>query len=72
MNVKTVSFTISSSQKEEQSRVRDTVMKLLCVCTQAMIKIADMLWYDPVSLSLSLSFSLSAHTHTHDAQNYAC
>ncbi len=36
----------------------DTVMMLMCVCKQAAIKTADMLWCDPVSLSLS-------HTHTH-------
>ncbi len=37
INVKTInnvlSFTISSSQKERQSRVTDTVMMLLCVYT---------------------------------------
>ncbi len=48
--------------REEQSRVTDTVMKLLCVCKQAAIKtISDglytPLWCDPVSLSLT-------HTHT--------
>ncbi len=46
-NVKTVnnvlSFTIRSSPKGEQSRVRETVMMRVCVCTQAAIKIADVL-----------------------------
>ncbi len=32
-----LNFTISSSPRQEQSRVTDTVMKLLCVCTQAMV-----------------------------------
>ncbi len=73
MNVKTVnnvlSFTISSSQRGEQSRVTDTVMMLVCVCsTQAAIKTADstVMWPSlslPLSLSLSLSLSL---THTHE------
>ncbi len=62
MNVKTVnnvlSFTISSSQRGEQSHVTDTVMKLVCVWTQSVIKmISDglytPLWCDPISLSLS-------------------
>ncbi len=48
-----VSFTISSSPRGEQSRVTDTVMKLVCICTQAVIKTAD----STVTLSLS-------HTHT--------
>ncbi len=64
MNVKTVnnvlSFTIRSSQRGEQSRVTDTVMMLVCVCKQAAIKIADVLWCDPVSLALTRT-----HTHTH-------
>ncbi len=55
-----LSFTISSSLRGEQSRVTDTVTKLVCVCKQAIIKtISDgvytPLWCDPVSLS---------HTHT--------
>ncbi len=56
---------------EGNSRVTDTVMKLVCVCKQAVIKtISDglytPLWCDPVSLSLSLSLSHTrAHTHTH-------
>ncbi len=71
MNVKTVnnvlSFTISSSPRGEQSRVKDTVMMLVCVCKQATIKtISDglytLLWCYPLSLSLSLS-----HTHTQAA-----
>ncbi len=36
-----VSFTISSSPRGEQSHVTDTVMKLVCVCTQATVKTAD-------------------------------
>ncbi len=32
-----LSFTISSSSRWEQSRVRDTVMMLVCVCTQAAV-----------------------------------
>ncbi len=56
-----VSF-ISSSPKGEQSRVTDTVMMLVCICSaQAAVKtISDglytLLWCDPVPL-----------THTHDA-----
>ncbi len=85
----------SVQAREEQSRVTDTVMKLVCVCTQAaiktisywqytplwpslslsltyththkVIKMADVLWCDPVSLSLSLSLS---HTHTHNAKTH--
>ncbi len=45
--------TISSSPRGEQSHVRDTVMMLVCICTQAAIKTAD----STVTLSLS-------HTHT--------
>ncbi len=46
INVKTVnnvfSFTITSSPKEEQSFVTDTVMMLRCICsTQAVFKKAD-------------------------------
>ncbi len=63
INVNTVnnalSFTISSSPKEEQSHVTDTVMKLVCVCTQAAIRTADFTVMWPC---LSLSHT---HTHTH-------
>ncbi len=71
IKVKTVnnvlSFTISSSPRGEQSHVTDTMMKLVCVCTQAAVKMISEelytpLWCDPLSLSLSLSLSL---THTH-------
>ncbi len=33
----------SVQAREENSRVTDTVMKLVCICTQAAIKIADVL-----------------------------
>ncbi len=56
-----VSFTISSSPRGEQSRMTDTVMKLVCVCKQAAIK---RLTCCDVTLSLSLSLSLT-HTRTH-------
>ncbi len=57
-----VSF-ISSSPRGEQSRVKDTVMMLVCICTQAAVKtISDglytPLWCDPVPLT-------HTHTHTH-------
>ncbi len=58
-----VSF-ISSSLKGEQSRVTDTGMMLVCICsTQAAVKtISDglytPLWYDPVPLT-------HTHTNTH-------
>ncbi len=61
-----VSF-ISSSPKREQSRITDTVMILVCICsTQAAVKtISDRLytpmWCDPVPLSHT-----HTHTHTHD------
>ncbi len=35
---KALSSAISSSPKGEQSHVADTVMKLVCVCTQAVVK----------------------------------
>ncbi len=45
INVKTInnvlSFAISSSPKEEQSRMTDTDLMLVCICTQAEIKTAD-------------------------------
>ncbi len=62
------SFTISSSPRGEQSRVTDTVMKLVCVCNQAAVvwlclplshtqaHTHETLRRDPLSLS---------HTHTH-------
>ncbi len=57
-----VSFSSSSSPKGEQSRVTDTVMKLVCICsTQSVVKMIydglyTLLWCDPVPLT---------HTHTH-------
>ncbi len=59
-----VSFTISSSPKGEQSRVTDTAMMLVCICsTQATVKTTSdrlytPLWCDPVSLT-------PTHTHRH-------
>ncbi len=67
-NIKTVnnvlSFTVSSSR--EGNRVTwQTVLTLVCVCTQAAIKkISDALYTVTVSLSLSLTLSLT-HTDTH-------
>ncbi len=61
-----VSF-IRSSPKGEQSRVTDTVMILVCICsTQAAVKtISDglytPLWCDPVPLTHTHS-----HNHTHN------
>ncbi len=51
------------SSRGEQSCVTDTVMKLVCVYKQAVIKtfsdgLYTPLWCDPVSLSLSISLSL--------------
>ncbi len=51
-----LSFTISSSPKEEQNRLTERVMMLVCVCKQAAIKtISDglytLLWCDHLSLS---------------------
>ncbi len=44
-----VSFKISSSPKGEQSRVTDTVMKLVCICrTQAAIKTISDELYTPL------------------------
>ncbi len=57
-----VRYTISSSPRGEQSRVTDTVMMLVCVCsTQAAVKtisngLYTPLWCDPVPLT---------HSHTH-------
>ncbi len=60
-----VSF-ISSSPRGEQSCVTNTVMKLVCICTQAAVKtISDwlyaLLWCDPVPL-----------THTHTQRHITC
>ncbi len=61
INIKIVNnvlrFTIFSSPKEEQSYVTDTVMKLVCVWTQATV-----VW--PWAHT-------HTHTHTHDTQNSA-
>ncbi len=56
-----VSF-INSSPRGEQSRVTDTVMMLVCICTQSAIKTADSTVMWPC---LSLS-----HIHTQDTQNF--
>ncbi len=71
-----LSFTISSNLRWEQSRVRDTVMMLVCVCTQAAVvwlclPLSQMRAHTYTHTMLrcdSLSLSLS---HTHDAQNSA-
>ncbi len=68
-----VTFTISSSPRGEQCRVTDTVMKLVCVCTQAAVKtisegLYTPLWCDlvPITYTHTDTHTLS-HTHTHDA-----
>ncbi len=60
----------SVQAREGNSHMTDTVMMLLCVCKQAVIKlISDALYTVTVSLALSLSLSLSLSlTHTHNSQ----
>ncbi len=62
-----VSF-ISSSPRGEQSRMTDTVMMLVCICTQATVKmISDglyiPLWCDPVPLSLTHTTRYAQNLH---------
>ncbi len=70
INVKTVnnvfSFTISSSPRGEQSRVTDTVMKLVCFCKQAAI-----VWPCLPFSRTQAHTHTHTHTHTYNAQNSA-